>query len=57
MYVFKHVKNYFVSGLIRFEMKTLFNIVMYLPHAKNVESQKPQNMHATIKLQIESMRC
>jgi hypothetical protein len=57
MYVFKHVKNYFVSGLICFETKTLFNIVMYLSHAKNVEPQKPQNMHTTIKLQIESMQC
>jgi hypothetical protein len=40
-----------------FEMKTLLNIVVYLPPARNVEPQKPRNTHAIIELQIELTRC
>jgi hypothetical protein len=32
-------------------------IVVYLPHARTVEPQKPRNTHAMIELQIESKRC
>jgi hypothetical protein len=35
----------------------LYNIVVYLPHARNAEPQNPRNTHATIDLQNESTRC
>jgi hypothetical protein len=33
------------------------NIVPYLPHARTVESWKPQNMHATVELRVFIARC